>query len=104
MTRRNASDRERKGQRNVHSITVCAETDFATSETLEGSERRIVSGLPRIINLQRSLPLIHVTSALNAMTPVFFVATVAAVSADQAIQAGSDCGHGVFGFAEDPYL
>lgn len=88
----------------MHRITVCAETDFATSETLEGSERRIVSGLPRIINLQRSLPLIHVTSALNAMTPVKFVATVPAIAADKAIQAGFDRGHRIFRFAENPYL
>jgi hypothetical protein len=35
---------------------------------------------------------------------VFFVATVSAIAADDAIQAGSNCGDGVHGFDKDPHL
>ena len=104
VTRSHARDCKGKGQGNVHRIAVCAEADFATSETLEGSERRIVSGLPRIPDLKRSLPLIDVTSPFHSVTPVNLMTTVAAIAADEAIQAGSDCGHRVFRFDEYPNL
>ena len=48
--------------------------------------------------------MIHVTGALNPVPPVYFVATVSAVAADEAIKAGFDRGHRVFRFAQNPDL
>lgn len=101
---RNTRNGERKGKGDVRGVTVGSEADLAASETLEGSQGWIVARLPRIINLQRSLSLIHVTRALHSEAAVFFVATVSAVSADKAVKSGFDRGHGIFRFAENPDL
>ena len=85
-------------------ITICAEANTAASETFEGSERRIVAGFPRFINLQRSLTLIHVTRAFHTEAPVNFVATVSAIAADETVKSGFNRGHGIFRFAENPHL
>ena len=100
----NARDGKRKGQGNPCWIAVCAEAHFATGETLETTQGGIVTGLPRIPNLQRGLPLIHVTRAVNPVPPVYFVATMSAVSTDNAVKAGFDGFHGIFRFAENPHL
>ena len=104
VTACDSGDGKGKGKGKMSGIAVCAETDFPTGETLEGSERRIFSGFPRIPDLKRSLPLIDVTSALNPVTPVNFMTTVATISTDEAIQAGSDCGHRIFRFTQNPHL
>ena len=88
----------------MRGVTVCAEANFAASETLEGTEWGIVARLPRIPDLKRSLSFIDVTRALHTKAAVNFVATVSAISADNAIQAGFDRGHGIFSFAENPHL
>ena len=46
VTARNARDRERKAQRKMSGIAVCAETDFPTNETLEGTEWGVVARFP----------------------------------------------------------
>ena len=101
---RNTRDRERKGQGDVRGVAVGSEADFPTNETLETTQGGIVARLPRIPDLKRSLSLIHVTRALNPESPVNFMATVPTVSTDNAIQAGSDGGDGIFRFAENPHL
>lgn len=85
VTRSDTRDCKGKGQRDVHGIAICAETDFPTGETLETTQGRIVSGFPRIINLQWSLPLIHVTSPFHSVFSVNFMTAVSAISADQAV-------------------
>lgn len=85
-------------------ITIRTETNFAAGEQIPMSERWVVARPPRFINLQRRLPLIHVTRAFHSEAPVNFVASVPAVSADQTVKAGSDCGHRILGFAENPHL
>ena len=104
MARSHAGDGKRKGQGDVHRIAVGSKANFATGETLEGSQAGIVSRLPRIPDLKRSLPLIDVTGAFHTVTAVFFVATVSAIAADNAVQAGFDRGHRVTGFNQNPHL
>jgi hypothetical protein len=88
----------------VGGIAIGTEADFPTGKTLEGTERRVVSGFPRIPNLQWGLALIHVARALNPEHPVNFVATMSAVAADDSIKSGFNGCDGVLRFAEDPYL
>ena len=104
MARSHTRDRERKGKGKVGGVTVGTEANFAARETLEGSQGGIVSRLPRIPDLKRSLPLIDVTGAFHTVTAVFFVATVSAIAADNAIQAGFNRGHRIFRFAQNPDL
>ena len=101
---RNSGDGKGKGKGNVGRIAICAETDFPTGETLETTQGRIVSGFPRIINLQWSLSLVDITSPFHTEATVFFVATVSAIAADNAVQAGFDRGHRVTGFNQNPHL
>ena len=102
--RRNSGDGKRKGQGDPCRVTVGSETDASASETLETTQGGIVSRLPRIPDLKRSLPLIDVTGAFHTVTAVFFVATVSAIAADNAIQAGFNRGHRIFRFAQNPDL
>tara|TARA_R110000868_G_scaffold364302_1_gene627156 strand:+ start:159 stop:422 length:264 start_codon:yes stop_codon:yes gene_type:complete len=82
VARSDARDCERKGKGDVHGVSVSAEADTSTGETLETTQGRIVAGLPRIPYLKRGLALIYVTRALNPVPAVFFVATVPTVAAD----------------------
>jgi hypothetical protein len=73
---------KRKAKRHMRGIAICAESDFPTGETLEGTERRVVSCFPRIPNLQRGLSFVDVACPFNAEAPVNLVATMSAVAAD----------------------
>lgn len=88
----------------MRGITIGSEANTSASETLETTQGGIIARLPRFINLQRSLTLIHVTRAFNSVFSVNFVATVSAVAADQAVKSGTYRGHGVTDFDQDPHL
>ena len=88
----------------MRGIAVGSESDFAACEAVHVLERGIIARFPSLPNAKRSLSFVDVTGAFNAMFSVNFVATVDAVAANQTIQARSDCGHGIFRFAEYPNL
>ena len=88
----------------MHRVAVCSETNTAAGETLKTTQGGIVARFPRIPDLKRRLALIHVTRALNSVPAVYFVATVSAIAADEAIQARFNRGHGILGFNEYPNL
>ena len=88
----------------MRGIAIGSETNFAASEAVHELEGGIIARFPRIPDLKRRLPLIDVTRAVNAVTPVYLMTTVDAVAADEAVQARSDCFHRIHGFAQDPYL
>ena len=46
MTRSDTRDREREAQRDMHGVSVGAETNFPSGETLEGTKQRVVSSPP----------------------------------------------------------
>jgi hypothetical protein len=48
--------------------------------------------------------LINVARPFNAVLSVFFVAAMAAIAANDSVKSGSDRGHGVLRFAENPDL
>ena len=103
-TRSDTRDGKGKAKGDPSGITIGSEADFAASETLETTQRRIIARPPRIPNLKRSLALIDVTCPFHSVTPVFFMTTVATIAADNAVKSGSDGGHRVFRFAQDPHL
>lgn len=88
----------------MRGVSVGSEADFAASETLEGTERGVVSGFPRFINLQRSLSFVDVASPIHTKAAVNFMTTMSAVSTDNAVKSGTYRGHGIFRFAEYPHL
>ena len=84
----------------MRGVTVCAEANFAARKAVHELQHRVSARLPSPPDAQRSLANIDVTRAI-ATVPI---ATVDARSTDEAIQAGSDCFHGVTGFNQDPHL
>jgi hypothetical protein len=102
--RRNASDGERKGKGDPCRITIRAETDFPTNEAFEGAQQRVVSGFPSFPNTLWCLPGVYVTSPFHTEAAVNFMTPMHAIAANNPVQAGSNRGHGVFRFAENPHL
>lgn len=104
VTTGNAGDRKRKGQGDVSGIAIGSETDFAAREAIHPLQGRVSARFPRFPDSKRGLPFIHVARAFHAEATVFFVATVSAIAANDAVQAGTDCGNGILRFAENPDL
>jgi hypothetical protein len=73
VTSGNASDRERKGKRNMHGVSVCAETDFTAHEAFKGTQQGVIARTPRLPNPLGSLSGVYVTSALNSKATVNLV-------------------------------
>ena len=88
----------------MHRIAIGTESNTSASEAVHVLEGGIIARFPRIPDLKRRLPLIDVTRAVNSVTPVNLMTTVATVSADQTIQAGFNRGDGILGFNEYPHL
>ena len=103
-TRSDTRDGKGKAKGDPSGITIGSEADFAASETLETTQRRIIARPPRIPNLKRSLALIDVTCPFHSVTPVFFMTTVATIAADNAVKSGANRGNRVFSFAQNPNL
>jgi len=91
VTGSNSGNCKRKGKRDVDWVTVGTETDFAASETLEGSKQRVVSGFPCFPNTLWGLPGVYVTSPFHTEATVFFVPAMHTVSTDKPVKAGADC-------------
>ena len=100
VTGSHTSDRERKGKRDVDWITIGSEAHLAASESLETTQQGVVARPPCPPDSLWSLTNIYVATPIPTVT----VATVDAVAADKPIQAGSNGGHGIFRFAENPDL
>jgi hypothetical protein len=82
VTGSDARDRERKAKRKMSRITVRAETDFPSGETLETTQQRVVSGPPSAPDSLWGLPGVDVASALHTEATVFFVAAMDTGSTD----------------------
>ena len=78
----------------MYGIAICAEANTAAREAVHVLERGISARLPSPPNIRGGLANIDVTRAIATVT----VATMDARSTDEAIQARSDCFHGVAGF------
>ena len=81
VTGSDAGDRERKAKGNVGGVTICAETDFAASESFKGSQGIISARFPRPPDSLGSLASVDVTcpfhteATVNLMTPMHAVST-----------------------------
>lgn len=85
-------------------VAICAEANTSASE--QGKERKggIFTRFPSFPNAQRRLPFIHVARAFYTVFSVNLMTPVSAIAANDAVQAGTDCGNGIFRFAKDPNL
>lgn len=104
VTRSDTRDGKGEAQRDMGGVPVRSEADFASNEALETTQQGVSARFPCPPDSQRSLSGIDVACPLNPVFSVFFVSTVAAIAADDAIKSGSDCFHGVHGFDQDPNL
>ena len=97
---RNSGDGKRKGQRDVHRITVCAETHLAAREAVHVLKGGIIARLPCSPDTERSLANVDIAGTIASVS----IAAMDAVSTDEAIQARFDRFHGVTGFNQNPHL
>lgn len=104
VARSHAGDGKRKGQWDVHRVTVGAETDFAARKAVHKLKCGISARFPSFPDSQRRLSFINVTRPFHTVFSVFFVATVSAITADNAVKSGANRGNRVFSFAENPDL
>jgi hypothetical protein len=102
--RRNARDGKGKAKRKMSRITVRAETDFPSGESLETTQQRVVARFPSPPNTLRSVPGVDVASPFHTVFTVNFMTPMHAIAAYNPVQAGLNRGHGVFRFAENPHL
>lgn len=100
----NARDREGEAKRHMGWVTIGSETDFPTGETIHELQGGVSSRFPCLPNAKRGLSFVDVTRPFHAEATVNFVATVSAIAANQTVKSGSNRGHRIFGFAENPNL
>jgi hypothetical protein len=88
----------------VGGVAVRAEADFAAREAIHELKGGVSARFPRFPNAKRCLSFVDVACPFNAVFSVDFVATMPAVSANDAVKSGSDSGNGILRFAENPNL
>jgi len=85
VTGGNASNGEGEAKRHVGGVAVGSEANFPTGENVHELKGRVSSRFPSFPNTKRSLPFVDVAGSLNAEATVFFVATVSAIAAYDAV-------------------
>jgi hypothetical protein len=88
----------------MRGVTVCAEANFPSGETLETTQQRVVSGFPWLPDLQRSLTGIYVACPFHTVFTVNFMTPMDAIAADQTIKARTDRFGRGNGFDQNPHL
>ena len=100
----NTRDGKRKGEGDPSGITIRSEANLSARETVHVLECGISARFPSLPNAKRGLSFINVTRPFHTVFSVFFVATVSAITADNAVKSGANRGNRVFSFAENPDL
>lgn len=88
----------------MRGVTVGSEADFAACESVHVLECGISARFPSFPDSQRRLSFINVTRPFHTEATVNLVATVSAITADNAVKSGTYRFHGIFRFAENPDL
>ncbi len=104
VTGGDACNCKRKRYGEMSRVPVCAETDFPTYEAIHELQGGVSARFPSFPDAKRGLSFINVTRPFHPVFSVNLVATVSAITADDAVKSGSNRGDGVNGFAEDPHL
>jgi hypothetical protein len=75
----------------MRGVAIGSEADFAASESLEGTQGRIIAGFPCAPDSLWSLPGVHIAGTIHTKAAVNLVTTMDARSTDQTVKARADC-------------